>query len=515
MEQATIFIQIASYRDPELRPTIKDCIEKAKFPNNLRFGICWQHAIEDDWDHLTEYVNDSRFSIMDVNYTESKGLGWAREKTQTLWKGEMYTMQIDSHHRFVLNWDEECIIMMNQTKSPKPILTTYGAPYTPGSPLVNPGPYKMVGKKFSPYGTILFYPESIDNYTQYNSPIPARFVSGHFFFTLGIHCLEYKYDPDIYFAGDEISLSLRSFTLGYDLFHPHKLVVWHEYTRNGRKKHWEDFYETSKNTAKTSDLWYQLDEKSKRKLRHLLQEEDNNIDLGIYGLGFIRSHADYERYAGICFKKRKLHPNTVKGINPPVNLNYDQWKEEKEYTITLQLPPKPNQYDLIFVGIEDDTNNLLIRKDLHVYESSVIMSFSSDAVPHKWVYWILYNNVWGDRIDTVFATKVPTVFSSSIMPRQIETFIPNMNNPTITNFQPNLNLQPVLNNQPIQNTFNLPTIYDSLVPTNEVLTTLDNKIVNEVLSSTPFIVPKQNNDSVLIPNKDLLDKIESYKNMKK
>jgi len=39
----TIFIQIASYRDPQLLPTLKDCIEKAKYPKNLRFGIAWQH----------------------------------------------------------------------------------------------------------------------------------------------------------------------------------------------------------------------------------------------------------------------------------------------------------------------------------------------------------------------------------------------------------------------------------------------------------------------------------------
>ena len=132
MQNPTIFIQIASYRDPELRPTIADCIQKAAFPDRLRFGICWQHALEDVWDNLDDYKQDARFTIMDVDWNESKGLGWARHRTQKLWKGEDYTMQIDSHHRFIQNWDEECIFMMKQTGSLKPILTTYGAPYTPG-----------------------------------------------------------------------------------------------------------------------------------------------------------------------------------------------------------------------------------------------------------------------------------------------------------------------------------------------------------------------------------------------
>ena len=37
-----IFVQIAAYRDPELLPTIIDCVAKAKHKNDLTFGICWQ-----------------------------------------------------------------------------------------------------------------------------------------------------------------------------------------------------------------------------------------------------------------------------------------------------------------------------------------------------------------------------------------------------------------------------------------------------------------------------------------
>jgi len=62
----TIFIQIASYRDPELVSTIKDCILKAKYPNLLSFGICWQHAKEDIWDTLDEFIGRPNFTIMDV-----------------------------------------------------------------------------------------------------------------------------------------------------------------------------------------------------------------------------------------------------------------------------------------------------------------------------------------------------------------------------------------------------------------------------------------------------------------
>ena len=47
-----IFIQIAAYRDPELVPTIKDCLKNADKPENLVFSIAWQHSEQDEWDIL-------------------------------------------------------------------------------------------------------------------------------------------------------------------------------------------------------------------------------------------------------------------------------------------------------------------------------------------------------------------------------------------------------------------------------------------------------------------------------
>ncbi len=99
-----IFIQIPSYRDPELIPTIEDCLEKAKYPERLTFGICWQHHKEDEWDNLDKYKDNPNFTIIDIPWNESKGLCWARASIQKLWKGEKYTLQLDSHHRFLQDW---------------------------------------------------------------------------------------------------------------------------------------------------------------------------------------------------------------------------------------------------------------------------------------------------------------------------------------------------------------------------------------------------------------------------
>ena len=42
-----IFVSIAAYRDPELLPTLRDMFSKAKYPDLLRIGICWQKTPEE------------------------------------------------------------------------------------------------------------------------------------------------------------------------------------------------------------------------------------------------------------------------------------------------------------------------------------------------------------------------------------------------------------------------------------------------------------------------------------
>lgn len=62
-------------------------------------------------------------------------------------------------------------------------------------------------------------------------PVPARFYSGHFTFADGIFAEEVQHDPTFYFHGEEITIAVRAYTHGYDSFHPHKILAWHEYTR--------------------------------------------------------------------------------------------------------------------------------------------------------------------------------------------------------------------------------------------------------------------------------------------
>ena len=90
----TIFVQMASYKDPELIPTITDLVENADNPQNIHIAIAWQHdeseTIDDfmdagmdilgfaeDFSHVEDHhkiealinakLGEARVSILDIN----------------------------------------------------------------------------------------------------------------------------------------------------------------------------------------------------------------------------------------------------------------------------------------------------------------------------------------------------------------------------------------------------------------------------------------------------------------
>ena len=48
MSAPRIFVQIASYRDPECQWTVKDLFEQAAHPERVFVGICWQFDEQED-----------------------------------------------------------------------------------------------------------------------------------------------------------------------------------------------------------------------------------------------------------------------------------------------------------------------------------------------------------------------------------------------------------------------------------------------------------------------------------
>ena len=418
----TIFVQIASYRDPDLLNTLKDILDKAKDPKNLRFGIAWQHTSEDEWDNLDDYLEDERFRILDIPYEDSEGACWARNLLQQLYEDETYTLQIDSHTRFIKNWDYE---LKKEHKRlvkkgiKKPLLTSYAPSFEPDN---DPDsriqkPWRMDFDRFSPDGNIHFLPSTVDDAADRTEPIPARFYSAHFAFAKGEFVKEVPHDPQYYFHGEEISIAVRSYTHGYELLHPHKVFLWHYYTRRGLKKHWDDHNE-----------WGGRNDGSHKRNRKLLGMDGEVYDpefFGIYGLGTERTLDDYERYAGISFSRRAVQQHTLDKKDAPCPIIED----EKEYQNSFSTPFKHcidisfdsvphDDYNVWAVAFEDEEGNEIHREDANGDEIKRMMtdpdrfcrlwrSFNTVTRPYKWVVWPHSEKEgWINRMEGVLYEKV-------------------------------------------------------------------------------------------------------------
>jgi hypothetical protein len=401
----TILIHLPSYRDPELVPTIKSALENAKYPKRIHFGICRQFSEEDGFDNLDEYRNDKRFKIMDVPYKDAKGLPWARAQiNEILLTNEDYICQLDSHHRFAKDWDETLIDMHKglEARGFNPILAAYLPLYTPfndpqGRTME---PWQQQFACFYPHGTIFIRPGLLHGWKDMTEPPMSRFLSGHFCFARSKWAKEIKHDPNIYFSGEELNLTVRSYTHGYDLFHPHKLVIWHSTMREERSGilKWDD-------DSKNGINWWKKQEDARKRIRVLLRtEEDSNIDLTGYDLGTARSLRDYEKYAGFHFKTKSVQQYTLDNKYPPNPLIQDDelWLNsfaQSFYHLVTVTPQELHgkDYEHILVAFDDENginiNSKYIKgeqlrafiedgKNIHYEEF-----FLTSKIPKRMVAW--------------------------------------------------------------------------------------------------------------------------------
>jgi len=281
-----ILVLIASYRDPDVANTVASALAQAAYPEHVRFAIC------DQFDEFTQGVldpwsDDPRFSIDSVDHRESKGCGWARSRTFRLHDDEPYVLQIDAHTRFAARWDVRYIDMLESIAVEKPLLTTYPPHFTIGDD-------GAISYDLDAGVQVLYVDEVTDDLTTlqktdvlHDLSVPGRsptLAAGQIF-TRGSFCRDVPYDPGIYFAGEEISLAARAFTHGYDLYCPNENLIWHLYD-HGRPKHWDDHDDHRDANRSTAE-----------RLQQLFRGPPDA--LGEYGLGQVRSLAEFERRAGI------------------------------------------------------------------------------------------------------------------------------------------------------------------------------------------------------------------------
>lgn len=402
MKNKTIFVQIAAYRDPELIPTLKDLLKNAKYPKRLKICIAWQHSEEDKWDNLDEFKDNPNFNILDIKYSDSEGVCWARNKIQQEYNGEDFTLQLDSHHRFVKNWDVKLLDMFNSLVNdgyPKPLITAYIPSYFPDN---DPDGrldeiWKMEFDRYAVEGYIATKPHSVPDYKSFKKPIPSRFYSAHFAFTIGKFCEEVQHDPNMYFHGEEPSIAVRAYTHGYDLFHPHRIIAWHEYTRDSKPKQWDDV-----------PTWTDKNNESHERFRLLFGMDGVKCTpcalkkIAPYTLGTERTLDDYERYAGIRYGNRSVQKFTAEYNIPPNPIIEDREEYENSFITVFRhcidihnSQLTHDDYDFWVIAFESNDGEEIVRLDADQEEvNNYMRSFKNG---NEWIkVWREYN---GRKLD--------------------------------------------------------------------------------------------------------------------
>lgn len=232
-----IFISIACYRDPEVIPTVKDAYEKAKYKSNIIFGIYAQMSDEDEKLDFS-FLDPKQVRLLVKSNLKARGPSYARYIIyNNLYKDELYYLQIDSHTRFIENWDEELVDMLSSLKA-NSIISTYPRGYQLKSDkLVSSDSMNILKIKRIKDGVPI-----LSSYTEkLEAPKRNLFWAAGYSFCYGAIFKFVPFDPYLknLFWGEEFLMSLRFFTNKIKIYTPHKHIIFTLWTRNYRHTFWE------------------------------------------------------------------------------------------------------------------------------------------------------------------------------------------------------------------------------------------------------------------------------------
>ena len=223
-------------------------------------------------------------------------------------------MQIDSHSRFIKGWDTKIKNMYKQCESKKSILTHYPPSHSQ---------YEQILKKVKPSHTCKAHFENkfhiISGAVGKNfedKPFITSYVSAGLLFGDAKFLHEVPFDPYLpyMFQGEEILLSARLWTNGWDLYNLSEPVITHYYNRE--KDNQPHFWDDHKRKR-----WAQIQTKTNKRYYYILQEyKKDQVDplflthVDDYNVGNSRSLKDWFKFTGIDMKNKKSRRSLFKKI---------------------------------------------------------------------------------------------------------------------------------------------------------------------------------------------------------
>jgi [Skp1-protein]-hydroxyproline N-acetylglucosaminyltransferase len=341
-ELETIYISVASYRDPECQPTVEDIFLRAEHPERLRVAIIDQRAENDPVPPCGEPVKPCsqdpqqamcRFAhlidVYDVLAPLSIGPVFARHLANRMYRGEYFAMQVDLHVRFIHDWDSNIIAQWKSAANEMAVLSVYLSDITdsidpvtfennhPTRPIMCKTDYESFGKmRHLRHGQ---QPEGAPGI--HGEPTLHPFWAAGFSFARGHFVVQVPYDQyqPMVFQGEEIFMGLRGFTYGYDYYTPEVSVAFHMYAvkeNKEKRKQVKLFWENQ-------NLYPESAVAGMRRLNGIIgmgdpedkyyhgQEEE-------YGLGYVRSTEKFFKLYGIHTDTKTVEDHLCTFVGKPM-----------------------------------------------------------------------------------------------------------------------------------------------------------------------------------------------------
>jgi [Skp1-protein]-hydroxyproline N-acetylglucosaminyltransferase len=184
----------------------------------------------------------NNLKLLTMNSNDACGPCWARYLIQQYWQGEQYYLQVDSHTRFVKDWD----LLLKDTIKSLPIkscLSNYVSTFNIDTGKVDKSPLRgpMYVSEFDYHDKFCrFNTKYIKDGSMAKSEI-SKGWSGCFSFSSSQIILDAPYDPytPFLFFGEEMDIYARLYTRGWLMYVPHIPICFTLFDRSYRKTFWE------------------------------------------------------------------------------------------------------------------------------------------------------------------------------------------------------------------------------------------------------------------------------------
>ena len=140
--------------------------------------------------------------------------------------------------RAVEHWDDLLLTTWKECSDERAVLSVYPNGFQQPCRLQTSTLPVMAAAGFDAYGILKL--RGISRFQlpeeQPDRPIPGAFIAGGFLFGPGSIVSDVPYDPDLYFYGEEIAMSARLWTSGFNIYAPNRLLLFHLYRQNVQTK---------------------------------------------------------------------------------------------------------------------------------------------------------------------------------------------------------------------------------------------------------------------------------------